>query len=182
MALFITVELMSCCAELAFTDPHVTHENRAARRQYLKKHPRRTSALALLFALACGLAGATGAWFLDLALDAMRTQQPVSSTQVWLACVPLIVGYLLAASVLAELAWAAGYARMAWAALRSVHTRSRGFRIVRDPDDEHKPGPLDGLRNIDASAFDRDDNDGDGDSDAMQQLPGTEMTVLGGDK
>jgi len=179
MALFVTIKLQSCCAELAFHDPHATHDNRAARRSYLEKHTRRMSALALLLSLVCALSAVTGVWFVHLALEALRHDRPVGSAQVWLACVPLIVGYVLGASVLLELAVAAGYARWAWTALRDAVPRSRGFHGLDDPLDGFEDGvasvrelvPLPGIKESDF-------NFGEDDADAMRPLPGATMVPI----
>jgi len=196
MALFVTVKLLSCCAELGFTDPALTPDNRAARRAYLERNPRRLSALALLAALAFALCAATGVWFIDLALGALRSSQPVRSAQVWLASVPLAMGCALAASVLVEVAWRAGSAGRAWRQMKAWAPRTRGFRALSDLND-----PLEGFEDersmrelvplgtdtplpsskIRASDFNFGEDDGgdvDADADAMRPLPGAKVVQI----
>jgi hypothetical protein len=194
MALFVTIKLMSCCAELGFSDPHATHDNRAARRAYLERHPRRLSALALLFALAFALCAATGVWFIDLSLAAIRDSRAVTTTQVCLASVPLAVGCALAASVLAEVAWQAGSAGRAWRQMKAWAPRTRGFRALSDLND-----PLEGFEDarsmrelvplgaddalpsskISASDFNFGEDDGaDADAEAMRPLPGAAVVHI----
>jgi len=201
MALFVTVKLLSCCAELGFTDPALTPDNRAARRAYLERNPRRLSALALLAALAFALCAATGVWFINLALGALRSSQPVRAAQVWLAAVPLAMGCALAASVLVEVAWRAGSAGRAWRQMKAWAPRTRGFRALSDLND-----PLEGFEDersmrelvplgtddgstgalpsakIRASDFNFGEDDGggdvDADADAMRPLPGAKVVQI----